>query len=433
MQSHPQQAIAVTTPKLNKYIPHYPTERQTVFLLCNHIREILYGGAAGGGKSAGLLMAALQYVDTPGYHALLLRRTYADLSLPEAIMNRSQEWLGGSDAHWNGNEKTWTFPSGATLTFGYLQHENDKYRYQSSAFAYIGFDELTQFSQTQYTYMFSRLRRIQDSGVPLRMRSASNPGGVGHEWVKARFLSGNTQTRIFIPAKLADNPHLDQTEYLHSLSELDIVTRQRLQDGNWDINESGGIFKRDWFPVVDYLPPATEFTRWVRYWDLAGSEPSNAYPDPDYTVGLKMGLHNSGAMYITDIQRFRKTSADVEKAIVKTAAVDGKHVEIGMEQEGGSAGKAVIDHYRMRALSGYTFRSYKATGSKIDRARPVSPRAEAGDIRLVRADWNEAFLQEVNVFTGDGKLHDDQVDTLSGAYEMVATSEPVKAQMTRYA
>lgn len=422
-QSHPQQAQKITTPKLNKYIPHYPTERQTVFLLCNHIREILYGGAAGGGKSDALLTASLQYADVPGYHALLLRRSYADLALPEAIMNRSHEWLAGSDARWNGTDKTWTFPSGATLTFGYLQHENDKYRYQSSAFQFIGFDELTQFTQTQYTYMFSRLRRADSSIVPLRMRSASNPGGVGHEWVKARFLSGNTQTRIFVPAKLADNPYLDQSEYLQSLAELDIITRQRLKDGNWDVNESGGIFKREWFPIVDYLPPATEFTKWVRYWDLAGSEPSNAYPDPDYTVGLKMGLHNSGAMYITDIQRFRKTSADVEKTIVSTAHADGKGVDIGMEQEGGSAGKAVIDHYRMKVLAGYTFRGYKSTGSKIDRARPVSPRAEAKDIRLIRADWNENFLQEVNVFTGDGKLHDDQVDTLSGAYEMVNTKK----------
>jgi predicted phage terminase large subunit-like protein len=390
------------------------------------VREILYGGAAGGGQSDALLIGALQYVDIAGYHALILRRSYADLALPEAIMNRAQEWLAGSDAHWNGTEKTWTFPSGATLTFGYLQHENDKYRYQSSAFQYIGFDELTQFSQTQYTYMFSRLRRADISTIPLRMRGASNPGGVGHEWVKARFLSENTANRIFIPAKLDDNPHLDYEAYLQSLSELDIITRQRLRDGNWEVNESGGIFKRDWFPIVDYLPPATEFTAWARYWDLAASEPSNAYPDPDYTVGLKIGLHNSGAFYITDIQRTRLTSADVERLVSVTANADGRTVYIGMEQEGGSAGKATIDHYRMKVLAGYPFKGYKSTGSKIDRARPVSPRAEGRDIRLVRASWNEDFLQEINAFTGDGKLHDDMVDALSGAYEMVSTTPSFK-------
>lgn len=379
----------------------------------------MYGGSAGGGKSDALLIGALQYVDVPGYHALLLRRTYADLSLPEAIMHRAEEWLVSSDARWNGTEKTWTFPSSATLTFGYLQSEADKYRYQSSAFQYIGFDELTQFTKTQYTYLFSRLRRLGNSNIPLRMRSASNPGGIGHEWVKARFIAVPAPGRIFVSAKLKDNPHLDAAEYLQSLSNLDIVTRARLQDGNWEVNESGGIFKRDWFPIVDHIPPASEFTMWVRYWDMAASEPSNAYPDPDYTVGLKMGLHQSGALYITDVIRVRMTSADVENLVKRTAAIDGAQVQIGMEQEGGSAGKGTIDHFRMKVLPGYIFYAYKSTGSKIDRARPVSPRAEAGDIRLARAAWNEEFLQEVNSFTGDGKLHDDQVDTLSGAHEMI--------------
>lgn len=369
----------------------------------------------------------MQYVDYPNYNAILLRRTFKDLSKPEALMDIARQWLIPTDAHWNERDKQWLFPSGATLSFGYLESENDKYQYQGAAYQYIGFDELTQFTETQYTYLFSRLRRAAGVNIPLRMRSAANPGGVGHEWVKARFITKQHPKRLFIPSKLADNPHLDQQAYREtSLSNLDIVTRARLEDGDWDVNESGGIFKREWFPIVDYLPPANEFTAWARYWDLAGSEPSNAYPDPDYTVGLKMGLHNTGKLYITDIRRFRKTSADVEKEIVSTASVDGKQVDIGMEQEGGSAGKSVIDHYRMKVLAGYTFRGYKTTGSKIDRARPVSPRAEAKDIVLVRAEWNEAFLQEVNVFTGDGKLHDDQVDTLSGAYDMLST--PTRAE-----
>jgi hypothetical protein len=105
------------------------------------VREALFGGAAGGGKSDSLLMAALQYVDEPGYAAILFRRTYADLALPGAIMDRSKEWLSGKGARWNEREKTWTFPSGATLSFGYLEHENDKYRYQGSEFQFAGFDD----------------------------------------------------------------------------------------------------------------------------------------------------------------------------------------------------------------------------------------------------------------------------------------------------
>src|SRR4051812_7334087 len=100
--------------RLTRWIPHYPHPPQEAFLSLD-CREAMYGGAAGGGKSDALLMAALQYVDVPGYSALILRRTFPDLALPGAIMDRSKEWLHGTDAHWNENERRWTFPSGATL------------------------------------------------------------------------------------------------------------------------------------------------------------------------------------------------------------------------------------------------------------------------------------------------------------------------------
>ncbi len=108
----------------NRFIPQHPTPKQLEFLLYDD-EEARYGGAVGGGKSSALLMAALQYVQEPNYAALLLRRTYADLSLPDALMPRAEEWLGGM-AHWHDNTKTWTFPSGATLTFGYLETERDR-------------------------------------------------------------------------------------------------------------------------------------------------------------------------------------------------------------------------------------------------------------------------------------------------------------------
>ncbi len=167
------------------------TPRQKDFLWLDCL-EAFYGGAAGGGKSSALLMAALQLVDIPGYSAIIFRQTYADLALPGALMDRSFEWLLPTDAKWNATEKKWLFPSGATLNFGYLESENDKYRYRSSEFQFIGFDELTNFTETQYRFLFSRLRRTNSINVPLRMRSASNPGGVGHDWVKTRFVGSAT-------------------------------------------------------------------------------------------------------------------------------------------------------------------------------------------------------------------------------------------------
>lgn len=380
---------------------------------------MLYGGAAGGGKSSVLLMAALQYVDQPHYHALLLRRTFQDLSLPGALMPRSKEWLLPTDAHWSNDTKTWTFPSGSTLSFGYLQHEDDKYRYQSSEFQFIGFDELTQFSQTQYTYLFSRLRRGINSNIPIRMRSASNPAP---NWVKSYFIDSDKPDRLFLQSKYGDNPHIDNEEYGIALDKLDMVERARLRDGDWNVSESGGIFRRKWFRIVDDLPAAKYFTGWVRAWDLAGTEPSSGNPDPDYTVGLKMGRHVDGTLYISDVKRIRANSGAVQKLIQQTAQDDGQDCIIHIEQEPGSSGKAVIDHYRRHVLSGYSVYGERATGSKLDRARPVSARAEGGDIKVLNRAWTNDFLEEINMFTGDNKQHDDQVDALSLAHKALVSS-----------
>jgi len=228
------------TPRLNKYIPHTPTPKQAAFLLLPQI-EAFYGGQPGGGKSDALLMGALQWVDKPDYAAILFRRTFADLSLPGALMDRSKEWLIGTDARWNEQRKTWTFPSGASVSFGYLENENDKYRYQSAEFQYIAFDEVSQFSETQYTYLFSRLRRLAGSIVPLRMRSASNPPTTADgQWVKSRFVLQRTPRRPFIPSGLDDNPHIDKEEYLSSLSEMDTVSRNALFD--WFASVEGLVY-----------------------------------------------------------------------------------------------------------------------------------------------------------------------------------------------
>lgn len=220
------------------YCPHRPHPQQQKFLALDCL-EALYGGAAGGGKSDALLMAALQYVHVPGYSALLFRRTYQDLALPGAIMDRSHEWLGDTDAVWNGSEKRWTFPSGATLQFGYLDTERDKFRYASAEFQFIGWDELTTFPERPYLFLFSRLRKRTGVDIPLRMRAATNPGGIGHDWVKARFIDA-PGAPPFIPAKLVDNPSADAASYLQALANVDATTRQQLLDGMW-VRDSGGL------------------------------------------------------------------------------------------------------------------------------------------------------------------------------------------------
>jgi predicted phage terminase large subunit-like protein len=397
---------------LNKYIPHHPTPKQTEFLILE-TPEALYGGAAGGGKSDALLMAALQYVEVPEYAAILFRRTYTDLALPEALMDRANQWLQGTDAHWIDKNKTWIFPKGSTLTFGYLESENDKYRYQSSAYQFIGFDELTQFTKSQYTYLHSRKRRLKGSKVPVRTRAATNPGGIGHEWVKERFNVLGLGGKPFIPARLRDNPYIDQEEYEKSLNELDYITRAQLLYGDWVINPESKLFQREWFKIVDDYPRGT---RKVRWWDLAATEPKKG-KDPDYTTGCLM-TEKDGIFYIIDVKRVRKSPLGVEKLIKQTAELDTTAVEIFMEQEPGSSGVSEIDRYAREILKGFYFTGIKTTGSKVLRAKPLSSAAEHGNVKLVRGTWNEAFLSELENFPGGA--HDDQVDAASGAHEQLS-------------
>lgn len=364
-------------------------------------------------------MGALQYVDVPGYAAILFRRTYADLALPEALMDRAAEWLGGSDAKWSGQDKRWTFPSGATLSFGYLDTEQHKFRYQSAAFQYVGFDELTQFSETQYRYLFSRIRRLKGVDIPLRMRSASNPGGIGHEWVRQRFVDQDARKtgRVFIPAKLDDLADvIDADAYRENLNELDPVTRAQLLAGDWDVREKGDKFDRDWFEIVERAP---EGLTWVRFWDLAATEKTDDN-DPDATAGCLLGTNGKGTLYIGDMRRDWAGPGGVKALVKRTAEEDGREVRVRMEQEPGSSGKGEVATYA-KELLGYDFKGTPSTGSKEVRANPVSAAAYSRQIKVLRGAWLQPFFDELEAFPEAG--HDDQVDALSGAFaELTAPS-----------
>ena len=257
---------------LDLYCPHRPFPKQQAFLDLE-CREALFGGGAGPGKTDALLMAALQYAHVPGYSALILRRDYPRLSLPNSIMDRARQWLHSTNARWNSQTKTYRFPSGAVLQFGYIDNPEDRYRYASSEFAFIGWDELTEFrlgpgDDNPYEFMFSRLRKSASLPVPLRMRAASNPGNIGHEYVKRRFITDEAlaalrddrpqvfyadpenRDRAFVPALLADNPHLDREQYMANLMHLPPVSRARLLQGDWSIVEDA-IIKPNWLSYYD--------------------------------------------------------------------------------------------------------------------------------------------------------------------------------------
>lgn len=391
--------------------------KQRAFLLLNQ-REVFYGGAAGGGKSDALLMAALQYADVPGYAALLLRRKFTELSKPGALLHRAKDWMATTDAKWQAIPKTYVFPGGGSLTFGNLEKEADKYQYQSDEYQFIGFDELTQFTNTQYRYLFSRLRRLKGSKVPIRMRSASNPGNIGHQWVKQRFITdGKKKGRIFLPASLVDNPYLDQDEYTASLNELDPITRKQLLDGDWTARRVGGKFDVSKFNVVDRAPKSY---RVIRYWDMAATEATDEN-DPDWTVGAKVCIEE-GNLYILDIVKIRGNPGKVQDLVSRTAKLDGRRVEIQIEQEPGASGVTVIDHYVRTVLPGYAVYGDRPTGDKEHRANPLASMVYNRNVNLLNGSWIADFLDEAELNpNGD---HDDQIDAVSGGYSKL-TDETV--------
>lgn len=404
------------------YALHQPTPKQHAGLLLPH-REVLYGGAAGGGKSDWLLMGALQYVNVPGYAALLLRRTFPQLTKPDSLIPRSKEWLMGTDAKWSEQYSKWTFPSGAVLEFGYLQHDNDKYNYQGAAYQYVGWDELTQFNQSSYTYLFSRTRRPKDasealSQVPIRTRAGSNPGGIGHDWVKERFLGERVKGRAFLSAKLRDNPHLDAKEYEKSLALLDPITRAQLLDGDWTARVAGSFFKREW---VDFVETAPRGLRPCRGWDLASTK-KRPGTDPDWTVGAKVQVRDSdGHFFVGPVKRDRYTPNELDKVLVSTAEMDGVGCKVRIEQEPGSSGKIAIAHF-VKLLVGFDVRGRPATGAKLTRFSPFASQCEGGNVTFVSGPWVADCVDELEGLQADGShAHDDYADGISLAFNELAT------------
>lgn len=265
--------------------------------------EALYGGAAGGGKSDALLAEALRQVHIPHYRGILLRKTFPQLT---DLVDRSREIYGRAErrARYNATAHCWTFPSGAKIYFGSMQHERDRYQYQGKRYDFIGFDELTHFTWAEYSYLMSR-NRPGGPGTEVYLRATTNPGGVGHGWVKDRFISPAPpmtpiedeyevrtpagvqvlrRSRIFVPATVFDNERLLENDpgYLANLAMLPEAEREALLYGNWD-SFDGQVFRewrddpahygdRRWTHVVEPFKVPQGWTRY-RGFDFGYSRP----------------------------------------------------------------------------------------------------------------------------------------------------------------
>ena len=257
--------------KNSNVIFHANEGPQTKFLAADE-KDVLYGGAAGGGKSYAMLIDPLRYAHKKAHRGLILRRSMPEL---RELIDKSRELYPQAfpGCKFKEVEKVWNFPSGAKIEFGFLERDADVYRYQGQAYSWIGFDEITHLpTDFGWNYLASRLRTT-DPSIKTYLRCTANPGGVGARWVKNRyilpadpdnsFLGTDGLTRKFIPAKLTDNPYLaEDGMYEQMLKSLPPVQRKQLLEGNWDVNEGAAFVEFD--PDVHVVVPFQIPVAWER-------------------------------------------------------------------------------------------------------------------------------------------------------------------------
>ena len=415
----------------------------------------IYGGAAGGGKTFALLLEPLRHVGLKDFGAVVFRRTSTQVRQEGGLWDESAKLYPALGGKAREQRLDWRFPSGARVAFSHLEYERDRFNWDGAQIPLIGFDQLEHFTRAQFFYMLSRNR--SGCGVRPYIRATCNPqpdiwlrqflawwiddkSGYAIEersgkirwfiregdeviWADsaAELLAvhGDEQQPLsvtFIRAKPTDNKIglAKDPGYMAKLRALDRVERERLERGNWNIRPAAGLyFRREWFELVEAVPVGGKT---VRHWDLAATEEQPS-TDPDWTVGLKMSRAESGLFFVEQVLRLRGSPLKVERAVRNTASADGKDVAIGLPQDPGQAGKAQAQGF-LRGLAGYRVRLRRETGDKVTRAGPVSAQAEAGNIKVVKGPWNDAFFDELENFP---EGHDDQVDALSGAFDMPVT------------
>lgn len=433
-----------------KWKPNSEPQRKAI---ASRADSVLYGGAAGGGKTDALKAKAARHIGVRGYAALLFRQTSKQVRQPGGLWDTCRDLYSACGGVPNETELVWKFHGPSSISFGYIEHDRDLANWKGAQCALIGFDQLEEFTWRQYTYMQSRNRST--CGVSPRMFSTCNPdpdsflrqfvdwwidadgyaiearSGVVRYYVidddspvwgdpdklARHYDADSIQSFTFIPARLSDNTDLMRQDprYMARLKGLPRVERERLLYGNWNVRWSAGdYFKREQFQIADAAPPLDE--EW-RYWDRAATIGSRSW-----TVGVRMGRDAQGRFWITDVVRFQAIAQDVQQRIANVTNQDGYYVNVGIEGDPGQAGKSEAEAY-VRDLAGFNVEVNTVRESKGARARPLSAQVAIGNVYLVRAPWNDEYLREMANFDGSDKCQADQVDASSGAFHMLTAGE----------
>jgi len=430
--------------------------------LASNADIVISGGGAGGGKTVGLLLHPIRHIHKPRFGAVIFRREYPQITAEGGLWDQSMEiyrYCGGTPRE---GYHDWKFASGAKVRFAHMQREEDRHAWDGSEIPLICFDQAETFTWHQVSYMFSRNRST--CGVRPHIRMTCNPDpdcwlrdflrwwiddetGIAireRSGVIRYFININNEiiwcdskeqlindygkdcspkSCTFIPSSVYDNKILMEADpgYMANLKALPLVERERLLGCNWNIRYSAGnYFRREWFPIVEAAPALTDT---VRYWDRAATETVKGKENKaSWTAGLRMGVSGAGEYFIDDISRFQGTPLVVEQTIDNIASQDTRRIRIGIEQDPGQAGKAEAKMY-VRKLAGYIVTVNPVHESKGIRARSLSAQVEAGNVKLVRGQWNESFLREMENFDGSTTCVSDQVDAASGAFWLLTQAK----------
>ena len=462
------QSIYIPNNGRDTFEPLYLTPQpgpQTAFM-CSSADIVIYGGAAGGGKTFALLLEGLRHKDIAGFSGVVFRKNYTQITASGGLWDAANKIYG--QVQGAKPKKTpklhWFFsPSGARIHFAHLERDEDLQGWQGSEICYLAFDELTHFSRHQFLYMLSRNRSTcgirpyvratcnpdsdswvadfiswwinQDTGYPIYERSGvvrymcvlndtiywgSNP----HELAKEHGVNvEECKSVTFIASKLTDNKVLmaKDPSYMANLKALAEIDKERLLYGNWKIRPAAGMyFKTENFTFVDAVPK--NIVAYARSWDLAATEPTPLNPDPDATAGVLMGLLDDGRVIVLDVKRKQIKANDARNLLRNMAAIDqGKYkfVQITIPQDPGQAGKAQAQSL-VSMLAGYSVEIVSPTGSKEVRATPFASQVQAGNVLILKSEWNDMYLSELESFPES--KHDDMVDASSDAFNKLMNS-----------
>lgn len=445
-----------------------PASLKQQWFLQSDANIIVYGGAMGGGKSYCGLLRHLRWVEDPNYRGFIIRKNSVTLTKSGGLFDEARQLYKAYDSRVQVKlkEMKFVFPSGAEIAMSHLETEDDAEKYRGLQLSAAMIDEATQISEDHTLVVLSRLRSKAKMVPNLFLTCNPSPDSYLRRWIdwwiipkgeenegrpnperdgKIRWFIRQNNEMIwadsseelketygsdvlplslqFISATIYDNPPLIKANpgYLANLQGLKRVKKERDLYGNWDIREeASGFFKSEWLgdPVNSY---DFDIVSRCRAWDIAGSLPSEALPNPDWTAGVLIGKTKSGLYVVEDVVRFRARFGEVMQRIIETAKSDPEGTQIILPQEPGQAGKAAGQMMIKELVEeGFYARMRPSNKSKITRFQPFSAAAEAGLVRYVHGAWNDIYFSELEAFDGSRGKKDDQVDASSDSFITLA-------------